>query len=112
MRGAAAGGALLLALLVPSRAHAGPFEDAVQGLASDSEEKVVENLRKLAVLDDARAWPVLDALCDDRLRVAGDGRAYVWDSKTHDARDPLTLAVVTPQPFGLKEVETSNEIRR
>ncbi|MDB4981795.1 MAG: urea transporter permease [Myxococcales bacterium] len=112
MRGTVVGGALLLTALLSSRAHAGPFEDAVQGLASDSEEKIVESLRKLAVLDDARAWPVLDALCDDRLRVGGDGRAYVWDSKTRDARDPLTLAVIKPQPFGLKEVETSNEIRR
>jgi urea transport system permease protein len=102
----------LYAALSSARAHAGALEDAVGGLASSSEDKIVESLRKLAALDDARAWPALDALCDDRLRVAGDGRAYVWDSKTRDARDPLTLAVVTPQPSGLKEVETTNEIRR
>jgi urea transport system permease protein len=83
----------------------------VQGLASPSEDKVEESIRSLAALDDARAWPALDALCDDRLRVGADGKVYLWDSKTHDAKDPFSLAVVqAPRP--LKEVEVSNEIRR
>jgi urea transport system permease protein len=111
-RAALSGASALLFTLLPSAsAHAGPFEDAVQGLAASSEERVEESIRSLGALDDARAWPALDALCDDRLRVGADGKAYVWDSKTHDARDPLTLAVVAaPRP--LKEVEVSNDIRR
>jgi urea transport system permease protein len=103
--------ALLLTILSASAAHAGPLEDAVQGLASPSEDHVEESIKQLAALDDARAWPALDALCDDRLRLGADGKAYVWDGKTHDTRDPLSLKVVTaPRP--LKEVEISNEIRR
>jgi len=104
-------GGLLLWLSFSSAAHAGMLEDAVQGLASSSEDKVEDSIRSLGTLDDARAWPALDALSDDRLRVGADGKVYIWDSKTHDAKDPITLAVVqAPRP--LKEVEVSNEIRR
>ena len=111
----AAVGAVLLVALGSSRAHAGPLEDAVQALASggdDRDDKVIEAVRKLEALDDARAWPSLDALCDDRLRTGADGRAYIWDGKTHDARDPVTLAIVSPAPRPLQEVDVSNEIRR
>jgi urea transport system permease protein len=102
---------LLLWLSFSSAAHAGMLEDAVQGLASPSEDKVEDSIRSLGTLDDARAWPALDALCDDRLRVGADGKVYIWDGKTHDAKDPLSLAVVqAPRP--LKEVEVSNEVRR
>jgi urea transport system permease protein len=93
------------------RAHAGPVEDAVEGLAASSEEKIEESIQKLAALDDPRAIPALDALCDDRLRVGADGHPYIWNSKTRDTLHPTTGAVVSaPRP--LKEVEVGNEIRR
>ena len=99
------------AFLASPPAHAGSVEDAVAGLAASSEERIEESIQKLAALDDPRAIPALDALCDDRLRVGADGHAYIWDSKTRDVRDPLTGAVVqAPRP--LKEVEVGNEIRR
>jgi urea transport system permease protein len=98
-------------LLSTSAAHAGTLEDAVQGLGAASDDKIEDSIKRLGDLDDARAWPALDALCDDRLRVGADGKVYVWDGKTHDAKDPVSLAVVqAPRP--LKEVEVSNEIRR
>jgi urea transport system permease protein len=106
------GASVLLVVLTAPTAHAGALEDAVQGLVASSEDRVEDSIKKLGELDDARAWPALDALCDDRLRVGADGKAYVWDSKTHDARDPLTLAVVANAPRPLNEVEVSNEIRR
>ena len=100
------------AIVVSPQAYAGPVEDAVAGLAASSEEKIEESIRKLAALDDPRALPALDALCDDRLRVGADGHPYIWDSKTRDVRDPLTGAVVSAPPRPLKEVEVGNEIRR
>src|SRR5262249_46561169 len=93
-------------------AHAGPLEDAGPGLAASSGEKIEESIRKLEELDDPRAIPALDALCDDRLRVGADKQAYLWDVKTHDARNPLTGQIVSPVPGPLKEVEVGNEIRR
>jgi len=93
------------------RAHAGPVEDAVEGLAAPSEDKIEESIRKLGELDDPRAIAALDALCDDRLRIGADGHPYIWDSKTRDTLHPMTGAVVSaPRP--LKEVEVGNEIRR
>jgi urea transport system permease protein len=94
-----------------STAHAGPLNDAIDGLAGATDEKITESVTKLGVLDDPQAIPALDALMDDRLRQGADGHAYLWDSKTHDTKDPLTgQAVNAPRP--LKEVEVSNEIRR
>src|SRR5436190_12101798 len=91
--------------------HAGPLEDAVEGLAS-SDDKIQESVRKLAALDDPRGIPALDALCDDRLRIGADGHPYIWDSKTRDVLHAMTGAVVSPAPRPLKEVEVGNEIRR
>jgi urea transport system permease protein len=108
------GAALIIALLAP-RAQAGALEDAVQGLGvlgDDRDDKVIESVRRIAALDDARALPALDALCDDRLRVGSDGRVYIYDSKTRDVRDVFTLAVVNPAPRPLKDVDSDNEIRR
>jgi urea transport system permease protein len=111
---AAAAGALLLIALAASRAHAGTLEDALQALGAqgdDRDDKVVAAVQKLAALDDVRALPALDALCDDNLRVGSDGKVYIWDSRKHEAFDPLTKAKVdAPRP--LKEAGSSNEIRR
>ncbi|HVV53083.1 MAG TPA: urea ABC transporter permease subunit UrtB [Polyangia bacterium] len=94
-----------------STAHAGPLNDAVDGLASASDDKIAENVTKLGALDDPRAILALDALMDDRLRQGADGHAYVWDGKTHDTLDPLTgKQVNATRP--LREVEVNNEIRR
>jgi urea transport system permease protein len=97
-------------------AHAGASEDtlagAVDGLAAPSDEKIESSIRQLAALDDPRAIPALDALCDDRLRRGADGHAYIWDSKTRDVRHPLTAAVLSPAPRPLQEVEIGNEMRR
>jgi urea transport system permease protein len=95
-----------------STAHAGPLEEAIDGLGGSSDDKINESVAKLGALDDPRAIPALDALNDDRLRLGADGHAYVWDSKTRDVRNPITGQVVTPEPRPLKEVEVSNEIRR
>jgi urea transport system permease protein len=105
---AAAAGAVLSA----RAAHAGPLEDAVEGLAASSDDKIVESVRALETLDDPRAIPALDALCDDRLRVGADGHAYIWSSKTRDYHRPLGGELVNPEPRPFREVEVSNEIRR
>jgi len=102
----------LVVLAAPAAAHAGPLEDAVEGLAASSDDKIVEAVNKLAALGDPRAIGVLDALCDDRLRVGSDGHPYIWDSKLREPRRPLTNEIVNPAPRPLKEVEVSNEIRR
>jgi len=103
---------LAVTLAAPALAKAGPLEDAVEGLAASSDDKIEEAVNKLAALDDPRAIGVLDALCDDRLRVGSDGHPYIWDSKIREVRRPLTNEIVNPAPRPLKEVEVSNDIRR
>jgi urea transport system permease protein len=93
-------------------AHAGPLEEAVDGLAASSDDKIDDSISKLAALGDPRAIPALDALCDERLRLGADGHAYIWDSKTRDIVNAITGQPVNPEPRPLKEVEVSNEIRR
>jgi len=107
---AALGGSVLM-VLSPA-AHAGPLDDAVDGLAASSEDAIIVNVGRLAALDDPRAIPALSALCDDRLRAGTDGHAYIFDSKTRDVKHPVTGAVIASPPRPLKEVETSNDIRR
>jgi urea transport system permease protein len=96
----------------PLAAHAGQLEDAIEGLAAPSDERIEESIRRLAALGDPRAIPALDALCDDRLRVGSDKHPYIWDAKTRDVRHPLTGQIVSPAPRPLKEVEIGNDIRR
>ena len=107
---AALGGSVLM-VLSPA-AHAGPLDDAVDGLAASSEDAIIVNVGRLAALDDPRAIPALSALCDDRLRAGTDGHAYIFDTKTRDVKHPVTGAVIASPPRPLKEVETSNDIRR
>jgi urea transport system permease protein len=112
---AAVGAALLVVIAAAPRAQAGALEDSVQALGAqgdDRDDKIVEAVRKIAALDDAKALPALDALCEDRLKLGSDGKVYIYDSKSRDVRDPFTLAVVSPAPKPLKDVDSSNEIRR
>jgi urea transport system permease protein len=103
---------LAVVLAAPLAAHAGPVEDAVEGLAAPDDDKIVEAVNRLAALDDARAVTVLDALCDDRLRIGADGHPYIWDARMHEARRPLTGQIASAAPRPLKEVQVSNEIRQ
>ena len=102
-------------------AWAGPLEDAINGLASppgngDHEQKREEtmqsSIKQLAALDDPRAIPALDALCDDRLRAGADGRAWIWNNKTRELVDPLTGAAAPPTARPVREVELDNDLRR
>jgi urea transport system permease protein len=100
------------ATMLARTAHAGPLEEAIEGLAASSDDKIEEAVNKLAALDDPRAIAALEALCDERLRIGADGHPYVWDSKERVVRHPLTGAAVNPEPRPLKEIEVSNDIRR
>jgi urea transport system permease protein len=93
-------------------AWAGPLDDAIDGLASKSEDAVAASLKQLASLDDPRAIAALEALCDDRLRAGADGRAWIWDSKSRVLVAPLTGAPAPPSARPVREVELDNDTRR
>jgi len=95
-----------------SAAFADPLEEAVKGLASDSGERISASVKLLATLADPRGIPALEALCDDRLRAGPDGRAWIFNSKTHDLVDPITGAPAPASARPAREVELDNDIRR
>ena len=95
-----------------SAALADPLEEAVKGLASDSGERISASVKQLATLADPRGIPALEALCDDRLRAGPDGRAWIFNSKTHDLVDPITGAPAPASARPAREVELDNDIRR
>ncbi len=102
----------LLAGGATTRVWAGPLEDAVNALASGGEDKMEASIKQVAILNDPRAIPALDALCDDRLRAGADGRAWVWNNKTRDLVDPITGELAPPTARPAREVELDNNLRR
>lgn len=113
-RGAAVGVALgLLAVASGSApARAATLAEAIAGLSASSDEKVIESVKQLGTLEDPRAIPALEALCDDRLRAGADQRTWIWSNKTRSLTDPLTGAEAGPGARPAREVEVNNDIRR
>jgi urea transport system permease protein len=102
-----------LAITMASEARAADSpEELLRGLASPDSDVVERSLKALAEAGDAAVIPALEALCDDRLRVAADGAVYFTAPKERTLRHPLTGATVDPQPAGTNEVEVNNQVRR
>jgi len=97
--------------IAPAQA-ATTLEEAIAGLSAGSDEKVMESVKQLGVLEDPRAIPVLEALCDDRVRAGADHRTWIWNTKTRELIDPLTAAVAGPGARPASDVEVNNDIRR
>src|SRR4051812_45128521 len=105
---------LLAAAFAPAVASAASpeLESAIRDLGSTDGEKVKRALATIGDRGETDALPALDAFTDDRLRVGSDGAIYVRDSKKDALVDPLTGAVVKPEPPSLRTVEMDNETRR
>jgi len=86
--------------------------EALRGLASEDSEVVQRTLAQLASQGDTAVVPAVEALCDDRLQVGADGAIYVKAPRERSLRDPISGALVEPQPSGTREVEVNNQVRR
>jgi urea transport system permease protein len=106
----------ILAVAAPfavSQARAGDaLEETLRGLASPDGEVVERTLKTLAEQGDVSVVPSLEALCDDRLRVGSDGAVYFTAAHERILRNPISGAVLAPQPVGVHDVEINNQIRR
>jgi urea transport system permease protein len=89
-----------------------PLGEQLRGLGSPEVEVVEKTITALAERGDAQALRALEALYDDRLKAASDGRIFVVEEKTRTLVDPLTGAPVQPVPSGLRDGEMNNTIRR
>jgi urea transport system permease protein len=109
--------ALLLAAAVGLLPAAAPaqtpsLDEALTGLGASDVEVVQRTVTALGDRGDASALRALEALYDDRLKVAADGKIYVVDPKSKALTHPLSGAPVTPEPTGLRDGEMNNTIRR
>ena len=86
--------------------------EMLRGLASEDSDVVERTLTQLASQGDAAVVPAIEALCDDRLQVGADGAIYLKAPRERVLRDPISGAVVDPQPSGAREVEVNNQVRR
>jgi urea transport system permease protein len=81
-------------------------------LASEDSEVVQRTLAQLASQGDTAVVPAVEALCDDRLQVGADGAIYFKAPRERSLRDPISGAIMEPQPSGTREVEVNNQVRR
>jgi urea transport system permease protein len=111
---AAACAALLALLAAPGigRAAEPAVGPLVRDLGATETDALVRTIVALGARGDAAALPALEALYDDRLRVARDGAVYVVDAATKRLVDPLTGAEIPAPPAGLRAGEMNNELRR
>ena len=103
--------AVILPAATPTRAQT-PLAVEIRGLGSPEIEVVEKTIVALGERGDVQALRALEALYDDRLKAASDGRIFVVDPKTKQLTDPMTGAPVAPAPSGLRDGEMNNTIRR
>jgi urea transport system permease protein len=102
---------VLLSSAAPALAQS-PLASELRGLGSAEIETVEKTIVALGERGDVQALRALEALYDDRLKAASDGRIFVVDPKTKQLTDPVTGAPVSPAPGGLRDGEMNNTIRR
>jgi urea transport system permease protein len=104
---------LLLALFFATPAAADtPLDQALSGLGAEDIEVVQKTITDLGARGDSKALRALEALYDDRLKAAPDGRVFVIDENSKELTDAVTGAVVAPRPDNLRDGEMNNAIRR
>jgi urea transport system permease protein len=86
---------------------------AVRGLASEDSEDKLAAIHVLVEEADPAAGRVLQALSEERLRVAG-GRVLLAEGEGDGEKlfDAATLAEVSPAPEGAETITVNNRIRR
>ncbi|WP_127901894.1 urea ABC transporter permease subunit UrtB [Solirhodobacter olei] len=103
----------ICALLYASVAVADDFSALVQALPKGSYHARSVVVKKLGLLGDARAVPVLKALNNDDLKVAGDGTVLIVNDTTGAATSAIGGAAMgKPDPNSLDRVKANNMVRR
>jgi urea transport system permease protein len=102
----------VLSLLATAPAAAQSLADLVKGLGAAESEAVESAVLALGARGDAGALKALEALYDDRLKVAPDGRVFVAEGRSKTLVDPLTGEPAPAGLSGLRDGEMNNNIRR
>jgi urea transport system permease protein len=98
-------------LLFGAVANAGPYEDALAGLTTDSFSDSASAINALTATGDQRTGPLLDALKNQRLLFsAGTKRVFIKD-KSDGLTDAATGQPVASPPVDAGNVRLNNRLR-
>jgi urea transport system permease protein len=114
-RGGWGKGALLVGwifLLAGAVRAEGDVAALIKDLGSEDVNVVAKAATALGEQNLGQGLPALEALYDDRLKVAADGVVLIEDAKTHAYRDAVTGTDVASPKTPLRSGEMDNQLRR
>lgn len=99
-------------LLAPAiLAEDAALRDALSGLGSENRDDLLAAIRAIGQIGDGAALPALDALQNDKLRIAPDGRVLILEANGK-LIDALDNTEVTVDPASLKKPSMNNRVRK
>ena len=103
--------ALGLLLFGAASASAGPYEDALAGLTTDSFSDTADAIDTLAASGDRRTGPLLEALKDKRLLFSADGKRVFIKDRSDKLTDAASGESVATPPADIENVRLNNRVR-
>ena len=103
--------AIGLLLLGATLANAGPYEDALAGLMTDSFGDTADAIDTLSASGDPRTGPLLEALKDQRLLYSADAKRVFIKDKSDRLTDAVSGAMVATPPADIEKVRLNNRVR-
>jgi urea transport system permease protein len=103
--------AIGLLLFGAALANAGPYEDALAGLTTDSFGDTADAIDALSASGDPRTGPLLEALKDQRLLYSADAKRVFIKDKSDRLTDAASGAMVATPPADIEKVRLNNRVR-
>jgi urea transport system permease protein len=103
--------AIGLLLFGAALANAGPYEDALAGLTTDSFGYTADAIDALSASGDPRTGPLLEALKDQRLLYSADAKRVFIKDKSDRLTDAASGAMVATPPADIEKVRLNNRVR-
>ena len=103
--------AIGLLLFGATLANAGPYEDALAGLTTDSFGDTADAIEALTASGDPRTGPVLEALKDQRLLYSAETRRVFVKDRSGRLTDAATGVPVAAAPADADNVRLNNRVR-
>ncbi|HET9413319.1 MAG TPA: urea ABC transporter permease subunit UrtB, partial [Pseudolabrys sp.] len=103
--------AIGLLLFGAALANAGPYEDALAGLTTDSFGDTADAIDTLSASGDPRTGPLLEALKDQRLLFSADAKRVFIKDKSDRLTDAASGAMVATPPADIEKVRLNNRVR-
>jgi len=103
--------AIALLLISKTLANAGPFEDALVGLTTDSFSDTADAIEALTATGDPRTGPLLEALKDQQLLFSTEAKKVFIKDPTGRIVDAANGQAVATLPADIENVRLNNRVR-